>query len=472
MKKMFKRTISTAVFAALVLSSVTALPFGKKAKKTSKIEYTQFDDVEKKTDKSGKVYDLGGMSIAIVDWWSGKNAEDIPANSPAEEETRAFHKWLQQTYNFTMIQKQLGVSWDKHPEDVANFCMSKSKENYVIVIDPRSAITGVKAGLYYDLSKLDNIDWSDPKWASGTEKILTKGKSFYAMRPLAPEPRGGVFFNKRLLQEAGIDPDLPYDLQKQGKWTWKTFEDLVKKCTFDADNDGVIDHYGMANSSTEFVPLAVMSNGVHMIGRDKNGKLVNNVGTDQSLEALSWCAHMATSYEMPQPEGSNWDWMYAAFLNGQVAFLVDQQYHTNRNGDFFNMVDDYGFVCFPLGPKGDGKYKTLHNDNMYVLPAFYDDARAAKIAKAFDLWTDPTPGYDGPDAWKDGFYPCFRDARAVDETLELMRAEPNPRFDTMISGINYMGDVIWVVYPGYVTPQQAYEDTKNNWAALIKEATY
>ena len=93
MKKMFKRTISTAVFAALVLSSVTALPFGKKAKKTSKIEYTQFNDVEKKTDKSGKVYDLGGMSIAIVDWWSGKNAEDIPANSPAEEETRAFHKW-------------------------------------------------------------------------------------------------------------------------------------------------------------------------------------------------------------------------------------------------------------------------------------------------------------------------------------------------------------------------------------------
>lgn len=28
------------------------------------------------------------------------------------------------------------------------------------------------------------------------------------------EPRGGVFFNKRMLKEAGIGEDEPYDLQK------------------------------------------------------------------------------------------------------------------------------------------------------------------------------------------------------------------------------------------------------------------
>jgi ABC-type glycerol-3-phosphate transport system substrate-binding protein len=370
-----------------------------------------------------------------------------------------------------MTQKQV-AGWDGHPQFVANFCITGGKENYVFVIDNRSALTGLKAGLFYDLSKFPKevIDFSKPKWASGSEKMLTKGSSFYAMRPLAPEPRGGVFFNKRLLEEAGIKPDLPYDLQKEGKWTWETFEQLLKQCTYDSDNDGVIDHWGMANSSTEFAPLAVMSNGTVMIGKDANGKFVNNVGTDQCLEALEWCAHLATHYEMPQPEGSEWNWMYPAFINGEVAFQVDQEYKAQTNGEYAAMADDYGFVCFPLGPKGDGKYKTLHNDNLYVIPSCYDDERATKIAKAFDFWSDETPGYDSPDSWKEGFYPSFRDDRAVDETLALMRAEPNPRYDTLIPGINYMGDVIWVTYPGYVTPQQAYEDTKNVWAGLLKDA--
>jgi hypothetical protein len=51
-----------------------------------------------------------------------------------------------------------------------------------------------------------------------------------------------------------------------------------------------------------------------------------------------------------------------------------------------------------------------------------------------------------------------------------MKATPNPRWDTLIPGINYMGDVIWVTYPGYVTPQQAYEDTKNVWQGLLNDA--
>lgn len=466
---MKKLNAKVLVCTALVLAISGSNVFAAK-KKSSKSAADPYKNVEKQKDKNGKVYDLGGIHVILADWWSGDDWEKTPASGPAEEDTRAWHKWTQKTYNYTMIQKQATGSWDSHPQFVSNYCLTGGKENYVFTIDGRSALTGMRADLFYDLSKLDNIDWSNPKWASGTEKMLVKGKSFYAMRPLAPEPRGGVFFNKRLLEEAGISAETPYDLQKAGNWTWETFEQLVAKCTYDSDNDGVIDAWGMANSSTEFAPLACMSNGMPMIGKDANGKYINNVGTDQCLEALAWCAHMATNYEMPQPEGSEWNWMYPAFINGQVAFLADQEYMAQNNGEFSGMEDDWGFVCFPLGPKGDGKYRTLHNDNMYIIPSCYDDARAAAVAKAFDFWSDLTPGYDSPDSWKEPFYSCFRDPRAVDETLQYMRDTPNPRYDTLIPGINYMGDVIWVTYPGYVTPQQAYEDTKNVWAGLLKDA--
>ena len=468
-KNILKKVFCAAAILVLVSSALAAAPKKKgKAKKEAKSPY---DSVVKATDAKGKVLNFDGMQVILADWWSGQDAESGDPVSPSDADNRAWHKWTQSTYNFGFKQKQLSGGWDSHPQAVSNFCISGGKENYVFVIDGRSALTGLKGNLFYDLSKITSVDFNASKWDKGTKGMITKGDSFYAMRHLAPEPRGGVFFNKRLLQEAGIDPEEPYNLQAAGKWNWEAFEKLVAKCTYDKDNDGLNDTWGMANSSTEFVPLAVASNGSTMIGKDpKTGKFVNNVGTEKTLEALAWCAHMATNYEMPQPEGSEWNWMYPAFLNGQVAFLVDQQYHANKNGTFSDMADDWGFVCFPLGPSGDGVYRTLHNDNMYVIPGCYDADRANKIAKIFDLWTDPTPGYDQSTVWKEEYYPLFRDSRAVDETLQIMRNTPNPRFDTLIPGINFMGDVIWVVYPGYVTPQQAYEDTKNVWQSLLDDA--
>jgi ABC-type glycerol-3-phosphate transport system substrate-binding protein len=289
------------------------------------------------------------------------------------------------------------------------------------------------------------------------------------MRAISPEPRGGVFFNKRLLQEAGIDPDSIYDMQANGTWTWETFEEMCKKCTRDLDNDGVNDIYAMASLSTEFCYLALDSNSASLIGRGPDGKLFNNAGSDNSMEAWNWIRHMVDNYEMPSPEGANWDWMYTAFANGETAFTIDQEYTVQVGGRYHDMKDDYGFVCFPMGPKGDGKYKTLHDDNMYIIPGSYDDETAQNIAKAFDLWTDPVPGYEGSDTWKESYYPMFRDERAVDETLALMLENANPRFDTLVAGFN-AGSFVWNFWGGWATPQEQYEATKNEWQALINDA--
>lgn len=43
------------------------------------------------------------------------------------------------------------------------------------------------------------------------------------------EPKGGLYFNKRLLSEAGIEPQSIYDLQESGDWTWDKFEEICKQ---------------------------------------------------------------------------------------------------------------------------------------------------------------------------------------------------------------------------------------------------
>lgn len=463
-----KKILCVGFMATLLMSTLSAAP-KKKAKKGS--AKSKYDSIAKQKDSKGKVWDFGGIDIKLYNWWSGPDQEGGDPISPADADNREWHKWNKETYNFQLKEMQYNATWDSYPAALANFCIvGDTNENAIFAIDARSVIPGMRSDLFYDLSKITIVDWNASKWDRSTREIMSKGSKFYSMRYIVPEPRGGVFFNKRLLEECGIDPELPYDLQKAGKWNWEEFEKLLAACTKDLDNDGIMDIYGMANSSSEFMPLAAISNGMPMVGRDANGKYVNNMGTDNVLEAAAWAAHLAQNYEMPQPEGSEWNWMYPAFINGQVVFQVDQQYHCNLNGDYSPMTDDFGFVAFPYGPKSDGKYRTLHNDNFYILPSYYDDATAEKIVKAFDLWTEPTPGYDDEEAWKERFYTCFRDARAVDETLVYMTENPSPRYDTLIPDINYMGDFIWVTYPGYVTPQQAYEDTKNFYDGLLKDA--
>ncbi len=452
-----KKALCIAIAALMVTSTVSA------AKKKKDDPYKKV--VKQKDPKTKKVYDFKGMEVIYADWWSDPDRQ--PA-SKAEEDQFAWRDWTYDTYNFKV--KQMAVcGWGSNPQFVSNFCISGGDENYVFTIDGRSATTGVKANLFYDLSKIKSVNYKDAsKYEQGTVNLLKKGDSFYGFNIGKPEPRNGVFFNKRILQENGYDPDYPYDLQKAGKWTWDTFEDMCKKLTRDTDNDGVIDQYAMASFNTEFSFSALDSNGAKIIDRDANGKYVNVAGSEKAMEAWNWIQHMFLTYQLPQEEGENWDYFYTAFTNGEVAFLADQEYNAQPNGKFWSMADDYGFVCFPLGPHGDGKYKTVHQNNIMIIPSVYDADRAEKIAKIVDLWAEPVPGYEGPDAWKDGYWQSFRDSRAVDETLQYMMDNPNPRYDVLISGLN-QGDIIWSLCAGGGTPQELYEGCYNVWQGLIDD---
>ena len=78
-------------------------------------------------------------------------------------------------------------------------------------------------------------------------------------------------------------PNLPYDLQAKGEWTWEALEDLAKRCTRDLDNDGVPDVYGIASFSKDFFRGCVFSNDAKFIGYE-DGKFYNATGEPNFLE--------------------------------------------------------------------------------------------------------------------------------------------------------------------------------------------
>ena len=362
-------------------------------------------------DNTGKVYNLGGMEIVIGDWWSSGEEED-PSNA-YEEARQDYIDWIQKTYNFTI--KTVAIStWGDMPEDFVNFAASGGTENYIFTLRQGSElVSAMNSGLMYDLSTLGCLDFSEAKWGSNIHELMSKNGAIYGMRAIEPEPRAGIFFNKRLLEEAGINPEDLYDYQENKEWTWDKYEQLLKQVQKDTDNDGVIDRYAMTNFGSSLYAQAVYSNGGDFIGKDDNGKYYNDLESDETMEALNWALNLITNYEMVYPEDAEWDYTYTAFANGEAAFTVAEAYNA---GNWTDMQDDYGFVCFPMGPKATD-YTNCYNDNVYAIPACYDADRAWKIAFAYNLFTEPVPGYEDYAAWKSDYYKNFRDTESVDLTL-------------------------------------------------------
>ena len=440
MKKLSKVVLALTAVCTLTAVGCSKKEGGSSAKGSSK----EYQGVKAQKDPAtGKIYDFGGLEVTVYDWWSNP---DAPVVSKQQEDEKAFRQWMMDTYNFKVVQTNL-AGWGEHPTEVANYCITGGDDARVFIVDGRSAISGLKANFWADLSKIPNIDWSDKKWNRAVLDVLKNGDSFYAFAYGKPEPKHCIFWNKRILQENGYDPDVIYDLQKNGEWTWAKFEEMCTNLTKDTDNDGVIDQYAMASFNTEFTWAALHANGGSIVEQDSNGKYYLNLESDKSMEALNWVKSMFVNYQLPQAEGAQWDYFKTAFTNGEVAFYVNHEYDAQPNGLLANMKDDWGMACFPVGPNGDGKLFTLNGDNMFVIPNCYSQDKVNKIMKIMDLWTTTTPGYEDEDAWKEGYYAGFRDTRAVDETIQYMMDNSVPWKAWLIPGLNY-SPVAWDICGG------------------------
>lgn len=439
------KKLSKVIFALAAVCTLTAVGCSKKEGGSSaKGGSKEYQGVKAQKDPAtGKIYDFGGLEVTVYDWWSNP---DAPVVSKQQEDEKAFRQWMMDTYNFKVVQTNL-AGWGEHPTEVANYCITGGDDARVFIVDGRSAISGLKANFWADLSKIPNVDWSNKKWNRAVLDVLKNGDSFYAFAYGKPEPKHCVFWNKRILQENGYDPDVIYDLQKNGEWTWAKFEEMCTNLTKDTDNDGVIDQYAMASFNTEFTWAALHANGGSIVEQDSNGKYYLNLESDKSMEALNWVKSMFVNYQLPQAEGAQWDYFKTAFTNGEVAFYVNHEYDAQPNGLLANMKDDWGMACFPVGPNGDGKLFTLNGDNMFVIPNCYSQDKVNKIMKIMDLWTTTTPGYEDEDAWKEGYYAGFRDTRAVDETIQYMMDNSVPWKAWLIPGLNY-SPVAWDICGG------------------------
>lgn len=459
MKASMKKVIAMGLVAVMAVGTMTGCSSNGSSSNgsTSGSATTADSGSEKKTFD-----DLGGMEILIGDWYTA----DTDAITEYQKDTEKYRQEIMDTYNFK-IKRESVYSYTDQQTNYVNGVMANNPQCQLFYLYQEMVSEPLMNGLMKDLSKLPELDFSEEKWNPTVVDLMSIGSGIWGMSPEA-EPRGGIFFNKRMLKAAGIDEDEPYDLQASGEWTWEKFEEYCKKLTKDTDGDGRTDQYAMASFSKYYLPMCAANNNATFIDRDEDGKYVNAITTDEFRYAMNWGVSLIDQgYIMPKPDPNvAWDWYKAAFRDGEAAMQTAEVYEISA---FADMQDDWGFVMFPYNQKNDkATNKQIPNDNIVVMPSCFDDATAEKIAFAYDLYTEPTPGYTLEDVYKEPYYPQFRDDRAVDETLVMMKDPEHKQasYLPMVSDIDY-GDFCYGVYALAATPAKKIEELSTQWDSKI-----
>jgi len=422
---------------------------------------------------AGGKQDVKGMEVIIGNWWMDYDVNTFkPQNEAAERMLNQRKKLMQE--NGIIIREKMLTDWNGMQQQAVISTMSGKPTAQVFLLQPNWAMAMRARGLLAPLPATIKTPtpiargYSPVEFSQSTINSFTfDGKPYAFSVGVNLNNFQVVFFNKRLFREAGLDPNLPYDMQKAGTWTWAAFLDICKKLTRDINNDGIKDTYAMTRDlSTDMLDAIISSNGGRYVDKDpKTGKFVNASGRPEFLEGLQFAIRLQTEGVLkPKPETANWDWYKPEFADGKVAMRVDESYVMN---ELQNMRDDWGMVLFPKGPRSTN-YRVFTRENIMVIPATYNLDTVEKILVATSLWFTPVN-----DDWKSGLYNTFRDRRAVDETIALIRDTKlhMVKYFTYINGLN-RGGIAWEMWYHDGDPAQLIESVSQTWNAIIEDSNF
>ncbi len=250
---------------------------------------------------------------------------------------------------------------------------------------PHTLANPIKNGLYMDLNQFGVFDWRKTKWDQQFLKTTNFGGKQYVCGTVLEGPDKGLlnqamFFNKRLVKDAGYNPDDIYKWQKDGTWTWAKFLEIAEKIS-KLDPGNV---WGTVGNDKLLYADLVLSNGTNYILKTADG-IVFNAGDPKALEALEFYKQLYQKHVMPEADAFS---DAKLFTSCKVGFLPEYLERLRYPEVYGAMVDDYGVVMIPKGPKASDYVSGIDWFGGDAIPTGTENAK--DIALVIDFMTDPT----------------------------------------------------------------------------------
>lgn len=401
-----KKTRRVLALMLAMLLAVSAAGCGGKEKETdSKNDAKEkFPKVDPYTN--AEVQDLGGYEFTIAADWQYYDDPTGVDLIVSEQEWQSRREEVEQLYNCKI--KVIPV-----PKNLSSQILAGEKVADLVQFDLADLYNAIGAGYIRPLDSIEGLDMSDDRWSySDTyNKLATYKDRPYALSYAVPyEVRGGIVYNKTLLNKLGINEDIP-QLVRDGQWTFDKFLELCQKATVDANGDGQPESYGvMSQSGDKYCSDFINANGGRMAVLDKDGKVVENFSDQKVVNGLTFATDLANTYNVAYiPESWRTKATFLAggytqsdfvneFVNGKAAFYMCETWVMNQLIKPASSGMEYGFVPMPKGPDADD----YSCDGHYMLGfgVTVNNQDLEKAVVVMNALAERAAGYEGSD-WID-----------------------------------------------------------------------
>lgn len=405
--------------------------------------------------------DMGGRTIRMASWW---DLTPVAGESEETDKLIARYEQLEDDYNITF--EYVMIPWEDYQRTYITTSMGGDSIADTAIVEYNWLYPNLaNNGFLTDLSTLENFNLDDDKWNQDVRSLTTFDDATYGMETGRPWPVGMMFWNKDMFAREGVDPI--YDTFFDGDWTWDAMLEVAKTLTKDTDGDGVTDQWGL--SGTTLIPHFVHSNGGQVIDISQPEAPAFSLLSDAALEGFQAVQDFAQLHQVVElsPEGADWDYSRAQFVNGKVGMFVGQWWMVDSMKS--DMEDAYGVVLFPKGPEGDNYVSHNTAMNVTTIPETVEDKE--DVALIYNLRTEPLEDAD-PEDWRIYFEDRVTDSESID-VIQMLQEEGLSVLDVTSSfagvvelsyGYNY------AIENGQETPQAAISAIADQAQNLIDTA--
>ena len=201
-------------------------------------------------------------------------------------------------------------------------------------------------------------DFTDPAWDKTVMDAYTFNGNLYGVN-MVDSPYYSpyiVYYNKRLIETYGLDD--PYELWKDGKWSWDAMWDMIKDFMKEADGD---DFIGLSTMAGMEYQLAY--NKPAIVYDKKANTFAHNLKDQKFVKSWQLFANYYDKGYISQSLTNN-----DAFNAGKLLFNVSTGIASRNGSSYFSELRGEGAVaCVPLPALEEGG---KDHQNLQELQAF------------------------------------------------------------------------------------------------------
>ncbi len=233
----------------------------------------------------------------------------------------------------------------------------------------------IKSNIIKDWNKIPNVDFSKPYWnQSMNDTLEVMGKLPVAASDyVIPDPNC-IPFNKNMIDDYGLEN--PYDLVKNGTWTWDKLGEMASKVSVDLDGDSKFtnaDQYGFACEVDWMLASVISSCDQPFVDFNSEGMPEVALGNEKTADIISMIYSLLcennTSFTFGYDQMKD-EKLGLPFDSGRVLFYMRD---VKSLTDYREMEDEFGVLPFPKYDENQEQYLSLNWSGLMCVPAVVND---------------------------------------------------------------------------------------------------